>query len=164
MHLLCPRTTLYRRGKSCEGKCFGCRFLAANRKAASHLPDEIVAVSQFTLDKHKLSDFFTTFLHRLVITFSLRPRIPNWLTVAFTSPQSDLLDFGFIGRIEPEKGIEILLQATRYLSQPGWRLKIAGKGTDDYVSYLRAKYADERIEWLGFTTASEFYPNVDLSP
>ena len=63
------------------------------------------------------------------------------------------MDFGFIGRIEPEKGIEILLQATRYLIQPGWRLKIAGKGTDAYVSYLRPKYADERIEWLGFTTA-----------
>ena len=99
------------------------------------------------------------FLHRLVITFSRPPKIPIGVrlqsTIRFT-------DFGFIGRIEPEKGIEILLQATRYLSQPGWRVKIAGKGTDDYVSYLRAKYADERIEWLGFTTASEFYPNVDV--
>ncbi len=159
-YLLCPRTTLYRRGKSCEGKCFGCRFLAANRKAASHLPDEIVAVSQFTLDKHKRLGFFHNVPSQVSYNIQSTTEDPN--RCAFTSPQSDLLDFGFIGRIEPEKGIEILLQATRYLSQPGWRLKIAGKGTDDYVSYLRAKYADERIEWLGFTTASEFYPNVDV--
>jgi glycosyltransferase involved in cell wall biosynthesis len=159
-YLLCPRTTLYRRGKSCEGKCFGCRFLAANRKAASHLPDEIVAVSQFTLDKHKRLGFFHNVPSQVSYNIQSTTEDPN--RCAFTSPQSDLLDFGFIGRIEPEKGIEIVLQATQFLSQPGWRLKIAGKGTDDYVSYLRAKYADERIEWLGFTTATEFYPNVDV--
>jgi len=67
-----------------------------------------------------------------------------------------------MGRLEPEKGIDILLQATRHLVRPGWRLKIAGKGTEAYIAQLRRKYTDERIEWLGFAPASEFYPQVDV--
>ena len=35
--------------------------------------------------------------------------------------------FGFLGRIEPEKGIEVLLAATRGLGGD-WRLMIAGRG------------------------------------
>jgi glycosyltransferase involved in cell wall biosynthesis len=81
-----------------------------------------------------------------------------------TVPRSnpDALTFGFIGKIEPEKGLEVVLQATRYLTRPGWRLNIAGNATGAYGSSLRQKYADERIHWLGFTTASEFYPTVDV--
>jgi glycosyltransferase involved in cell wall biosynthesis len=159
-YLLCPRTTFYRRGKSCEVQCFGCRFLATTRKAASQLPDEIVSVSQFTLDKHKRLGF----LHNVPsqVSYNIQSTIEDPKRCALTSSQSKLLNFGFIGRIEPEKGIEIVLQATQSLSQPGWRLKIAGKGTDNYVSYLRLKYADARIDWVGFTTAAEFYPDVDV--
>lgn len=157
-YLLCPRTTRYRGGKSCEGRCLDCRFLGANRKAASHLPDEIVSVSQFTLDKHKRLGFFRNVPSQ--VSYNIQSAAEDPKRCALTS--SNLLNFGFIGRIEPEKGIEIVLQATQHLSQPGWRLKIAGKGTDDYVSYLRLKYADERIDWLGFTAATEFYPNVDV--
>jgi glycosyltransferase involved in cell wall biosynthesis len=159
-YLLCPRTTLYRRGKPCDGHCLGCRFLAANRKAAAHLPDEIVSVSQFTLDKHKRLGFFHNVPSQ--VSCNIQSTSEDIKRSAFTSSQSDLLSFGFIGRIEPEKGIETVLRATQYLSQPGWRLKIAGKGTDDYVNYLRLNYTDERINWLGFTTANEFYPNVDV--
>jgi glycosyltransferase involved in cell wall biosynthesis len=159
-YLLCPRTTLYRHGRSCEGRCFGCRFLTANRKAASQLPDEIVSVSQFTLDRHKRLGFFHNVPSQ--VSYNIQSTSEDLKRSVFTSARSDSLSFGFIGRIEPEKGIEIVLQATQYLNRPGWRLKIAGKGTDDYVKYLRRKYADERIDWLGFTTAAEFYPNVDV--
>ncbi len=159
-YLLCPRTTLYRRGKSCEGHCIGCRVLGANRKAASQLPDEVVSVSQFTLDKHKRLGFFHNVPSQ--VSYNIQSTSEDLEPSAFPSAQSDLLSFGFIGRIELEKGIEIVLQATQSLSQPGWRLKIAGKGTDDYVNYLRLKYADKRIDWLGFTTPAEFYPKVDV--
>jgi glycosyltransferase involved in cell wall biosynthesis len=159
-YLLCPRTTLYRRGKSCENRCLGCQLLTANRKAASRIPDEIVSVSQFTLDKHKDLGFFRDVASR--VSHNIHSTAEDVLRATVTSTQSDVLRFGFIGRIEPEKGIEIVLHATRLLIQPGWRLKIAGKGTDTYVSYLRLKYTDERIDWLGFTSAADFYPNVDV--
>ena len=159
-YLLCPRTTLYRHGKSCENRCLGCRLLTANRKAASRCPDEIVSVSQFTLDRHRRAGFFDNVASR--VSYNIQSTSDEILQPAVTDTQSDVLRFGFIGRLEPEKGIEIVLQATRHLVRPGWRLKIAGKGTEAYISHLRLKYTDERIDWLGFAPASEFYSQVDV--
>jgi glycosyltransferase involved in cell wall biosynthesis len=159
-YLLCPRTTLYRRGKSCESRCIGCRVLTANRKAASHLLDEIVSVSQSTLDKHKRYGHFPGVASKVI--YNIHPADGEVVAGKAESTNPDVLCFGFMGRIEPEKGIEILLRATQQLIQPGWRLRIAGKGTDTYVASLKLKYGDERIEWLGFTPAAAFYPTVDV--
>jgi glycosyltransferase involved in cell wall biosynthesis len=159
-YLLCPRTTLYRDGKSCENRCLGCRLLAVNRKAASRCPDEVVSVSRFTLDRHRRAGFFEDVASR--VSYNIQSTNDETLQPAVKDTQSDVLCFGFIGRLESEKGIEIVLQATRYLFRPGWRLKIAGKGTDAYISHLRRKYTDERIDWLGFASASEFYSQVDV--
>jgi len=53
----------------------------------------------------------------------------------------------FVGRHEPRKGLEVLLDAMGHLSK-GYRLWIAGEGPD--TARLQARYAhDPRIEWLG---------------
>ena len=69
--------------------------------------------------------------------------------------------FGFIGRIEPEKGLEILLKATTHMDGD-WRLRIAGRGEAAYVARLRRAFADPRIVWLGQAEADAFYESVDL--
>ncbi len=159
-YLLCPRTTLYRHDKSCERRCLGCRLLTVNRKAASRRPDEIVSVSHFTLDRHRRAGFFDNVASR--VSYNIQSTSDEMLRPADIDPRPGVLCFGFIGRLEPEKGIDVVLQATRHLVSPGWRLKIAGKGADAYVSHLRRKYTDERIDWLGFAPASEFYSQVDV--
>ncbi len=159
-YLLCPRTTLYRRGKSCESRCVDCRFLTANRKAASRVPDEIVSVSRFTLDKHRNLGFFPNAGSRVI--YNIQSSNVDGMQGVPTRSYPGVLRFGFIGRIEPEKGLEVVLEATRHLNRPEWRLTIAGKGTPAYATYLAQKYRDERIHWLGFATAAEFYPAVDV--
>jgi glycosyltransferase involved in cell wall biosynthesis len=159
-YLLCPRTTLYRRGKSCESRCVGCRLLTASRRAASRVPDEIVSVSRFTLDKHKSLGFFPNAGSRVI--YNIQCRDLDGMRPVPTGSHAGGLGFGFIGRIEPEKGLEVVLEATRRLIRPDWRLTIAGKGTPAYVRRLAQKYGDERIHWLGFATAAEFYPAVDV--
>jgi glycosyltransferase involved in cell wall biosynthesis len=159
-YLLCPRTTLYRHGKSCEHRCLGCRLLTVNRKAASRCPDEIVSVSHFTLDRHKRAGFFDEVASR--VSYNIQSTNDEILQPVVRATRSDVLCFGFIGRLESEKGIEIVLEATRHLVRPGWRLRIAGKGTEAYIRHLRQKYTDERIDWLGFASASEFYSQVDV--
>jgi glycosyltransferase involved in cell wall biosynthesis len=159
-YLLCPRTTLYRRGKSCENRCLDCRLLTVSRKVASQCPDEIVSVSQFVLDRHRRGGLFGNVASS--VSYNIQSTNDEMLRPAAAATQPDVLHFGFIGRLAPEKGIDILLQATGHLVRPGWRLKIAGKGTEAYTSHLRSKYTDERIEWLGFASASEFYSQVDV--
>jgi glycosyltransferase involved in cell wall biosynthesis len=159
-YLLCPRATRHRRGRSCESICRGCQVLTANRKTASGLPDEIVSVSQFTLDKHKSFGLFHNIPSRVI--YNIQSTSDNRAPDSVSNAKSAGLSFGFIGRIEPEKGIETVLRATQHLIRPGWRFRIAGRGTDAYVGYLRKKYPDERIEWLGLKNASEFYSMIDV--
>jgi glycosyltransferase involved in cell wall biosynthesis len=159
-YMLCPRTTLYRRGRSCESRCLDCRLLTASRRAASRCPDEIVSVSRFTLDRHRRAGLFGNVASR--VSYNIQATKDKVIPDAVTAKTSGVLRFGFIGRLQPEKGIEILLQATHRLARPEWRLKIAGQGTEAYMRHLRRKYTDERIDWLGFAPASEFYPQVDV--
>jgi glycosyltransferase involved in cell wall biosynthesis len=70
--------------------------------------------------------------------------------------------FGYIGRIEDEKGIEVVLEATRRLPPGGWRLRIAGRGIESYVAALKQRYDDPRIEWVGFTSPAAFYASIDV--
>ena len=164
-YLLCPRTTTFRDGKSCVTRCTSCRVLTANRSRASRLPDTVVSVSEFTLNKHKESGYFSGVASDVIYNIqAATPQLPP-STAALASKiaePTDALTFGFIGRVEQEKGIETLLAATRHLEHPGWRLRIAGKGIEEYVTRLRDTYPDPRIEWLGFTTSSTFYKSVDV--
>jgi glycosyltransferase involved in cell wall biosynthesis len=74
---------------------------------------------------------------------------------------ADLI-FGFIGRVEEEKGVETLLAATQQLHSSNWKLKVAGRGLDEYVAKLVKIFPDPRVEWLGFTDAAKFYSSVDV--
>jgi glycosyltransferase involved in cell wall biosynthesis len=74
---------------------------------------------------------------------------------------SDLV-FGFIGRLSPEKGIEVLLGPAKNLKGTHWKLRIAGAGSSAYVKRLKEEYCDTRIEWLGFIDPAEFYKSVDV--
>jgi len=62
----------------------------------------------------------------------------------------------FLSRIDPKKGIELLLEAFSKIAErlPEPVLVIAGKGEADYAARLRAKAArlipDARIVWAGF--------------
>lgn len=52
----------------------------------------------------------------------------------------------FLGRHEPRKGLEVLLQAVEHLP-PTTRVWVAGEGEDTHD--LRRRHPDARIEWLG---------------
>ncbi|MEI9925795.1 MAG: glycosyltransferase [Bradyrhizobium sp.] len=84
--------------------------------------------------------------------------------VSLARPSSDDLVFGFIGRIEAEKGIDIVLKAVDLLPDAGWRLKIAGAGAEPYVNDLKARYRADRTEWVGFANARDFYASIGCLP
>ena len=160
-YLMCPRCTLFDKGRKCEKRCLGCRVLTFNRRGLAKMPDSIVAVSQAALEEHLRRGYLkqrpATVIFNIQVPFDvpLEQRLP-------ADRQIGELVFGFIGRIEQEKGIETLLAATRQLSQSNWKLKIAGTGLDSYVTELAARFPDSRIEWLGFTNAANFYLSVDV--
>jgi glycosyltransferase involved in cell wall biosynthesis len=160
-YLMCPRCTLFDKGRNCEKRCLSCKVLTFNRRRLSQLPDSVVSVSQHALHehlrRHYLEDVRSTVIYNIQDTFkSVLPQTQDDRQLS-----GDLV-FGFIGKVEEEKGIETLLAATRQLHRSNWRLKIAGTGLDGYVDKLAKRFPDPRIEWLGFTDAAKFYSFVDV--
>lgn len=160
-YLLCARGTLFRRGRNCEIRCLGCRALTLNRRRLAQLPDSIVSVSRYALQEHLKNNCFQNQPTSVIFNIQGGFKSPALKIQGRTCATSDLI-FGFIGKIERQKGIETLLEATRLLQSRYWRLRLAGKGSDKYVDELGRRFTDTRIEWLGFTDAEEFYASVHV--
>lgn len=154
--LICKRSTLFSKGSTCEQRCLACTTMTMPHLYASRMVDAVVSNSQYVLDRHLKLGFFPDVSHRVIYNIadsSVRPGPPN----------SDAdMTFGFIGRIEPEKGIDVVLKAVSLLPDSGWQLKIAGKGLEAYERELRGRYDNQRIKWLGFVKPTEFYSTVDV--
>lgn len=81
---------------------------------------------------------------------------------------SRLSTIGFIGRISPEKGLEILLESLRTINgchNLDIKLIVAGDATKDYAFQLKKRYSDLNIDWLGWVnkdTLAEVYNQVDM--
>jgi glycosyltransferase involved in cell wall biosynthesis len=155
--LICKRATLFRNGQTCWSRCMACATLTAPCLYNSHLVDAVASNSQFVLDRHLKLGYFPEIPDKVIYNIAHLDNVER----TPSRPSGDLV-FGFIGRIESEKGIDILLKATDLLPDAGWRLKIAGKGVDGYVRGLKARHPSNRIDWLGFTQGRDFYAAVDV--
>ncbi|HFZ2457831.1 TPA: glycosyltransferase, partial [Klebsiella aerogenes] len=71
----------------------------------------------------------------------------------------DKIVLGYLGRIEEEKGVEVLLNALSKFK--GMEIKIAGKGSEDYIKYLNEKYINTEMSFLGVVNANDFFPRID---
>jgi glycosyltransferase involved in cell wall biosynthesis len=94
--------------------------------------------------------------------------IPNGIDIPNQPPapaNDGILRLLFIGRLDPKKGIENLIQATALLSnaelQNDWRLTIAGDGDPEYVAQLRSLASDCNIarfaEFCGYLQGEDKY-------
>jgi glycosyltransferase involved in cell wall biosynthesis len=157
-YLLCINAKQFRGGQACRHRCIGCEFLTRVRKSCSADVDAVVGVSSYTLRAHKRLNYFGDVEGAVV--YNIAP-VQDHRVEAPDKHAEDLV-FGFIGRLSQDKGIEVLLQASRGLKGEQWRLRIAGTGDRAYVEKLQREYADPRIEWLGFIDPKQFYESVDV--
>ncbi len=156
--LLCARASLYRAGQDCVGRCADCKLLTGRKQGNALLVDAVASNSQYVIDTHRRHGYFTDTDARVIYNIADVRSAPTPAEV----PDDGGLTFGFIGRVEPEKGIEVVLAAFARLERPDWRLVIAGAGKSSYVEGLQAQYPDPRIRWLGFVNADDFYAGVDV--
>ena len=157
-YLLCSRSALFREGSVCDRRCTDCKVLTANRRPASQLVDAVVSISEYVLKSHTQSKYFFGAPSAVIYNIGGTNTIP-----VPKSHREDILVFGCIGRLEDEKGIRVVLEATQRLSVPNWRLRIAGVGLDGYVDALKQRFTDPRIEWLGFASPQQFYASIDVT-
>ena len=159
--LFCRNSNAFRHGRICEGICLACRVVTEPKRWYSRHVSAVIGISQDVLQRHLDLGFFDHIPpeRRVVICnmppIAVRDRPPRPPEAPFT--------IGFIGRITPEKGLEILLNAVAKLPPAGWRLLIAGNVFPPLdLEALQARVADLPVDWLGFIPAEEFYPQIDL--
>ncbi|QDP24375.1 glycosyltransferase family 4 protein [Bradyrhizobium cosmicum] len=155
--LICKRSTLFRAGATCMKRCAACATMTAPYRRASRMVDAVTSNSQYVLERHLSPGYFTDIPRRVIFNIADTTNL-----AATPGPASSDLVFGFIGRLEPEKGIDVVLKAAELLPDAGWQLKIAGRGLEAYVHDLKAATPNDRVQWLGFAKSADFYAGIDV--
>lgn len=154
-YLMCYRTTMFHNNRVCEKQCLSCRFGSIFAKHESHKVDAVVGVSNYILNKHVEKGYFRNAI--------IKKAIGNGFIVNRHSKiKRENCVIGFMGSVTPVKGVERLVSDFCRLGKEGWRLKIAGKGNDDYISYLKGRYNNKNIEFVGRVDPDEFLSSISL--
>lgn len=160
--LLCIRASLFKDGRHCEKRHLACAAFSRIKQAFHGNIDQVVGVSQAILDVHLGHGCFQALppARRHVIWNPVaashrveRPRSP--------ADAARPLVFGYIGRLVPEKGVSVLLEACRRLPSSGWQLRVAGRAPNGDAD-LRAQAAGLPVEFVGFVNPAEFLAGIDV--
>lgn len=162
-NLFCAKANAFRNDRMCDGICLACRVTEPKRWL-SRLTSGVVGVSRDVLQRHLERGFFGHIPPERRSVIWNPPSVSGQDHLARSSRSSEApFTIGFIGRIVPEKGISILLDAIAGLPPQGWRLLVAGNILRPLdPSALRAKTAGLPVDWLGVVPAAEFFSQIDI--
>ena len=160
--LLCSRGTLFRNGRDCgPHRHAACRALSLWKTRFATDIDAVAAVSRPVLDRHLRFGVFTGLpaAHRRVIWNG----VPTDASVPAAPVVRDdpAFVFGFLGRLVPEKGLNVLIDACRRLPSTGWRLEVAGKSPDGDAAF-RMRAQGLPVTFRGFVEPAAFLRSLDV--
>ena len=107
-YLACPNSSMFRGGVNCRTQCGACKIYSQPRRTLSGTPAAVISLSQRMLDRLETCGLFEEVERKVVIhgASSLKAQ-----TEAPTGDRPPRLTVGYLGRMEPTKGIEVLLDA-----------------------------------------------------
>jgi len=157
LHLLCP-TNMFKKNSVCKKQCFICKLIRFPQKVKTNKLKAVVGLSQFVLKKFLDEGYFTKVPIRRVLYRPIALKKCSFVRKA----DNNSVNFGFIGSLYPYKGVELLLKSFRKVKRANFRLYIAGRGFNDYEIYLKSKYADESVIFMGEVSPEIFLEKVDV--
>lgn len=159
-YLLCHTTSMYKDCKDCTQLCGPCKLTYSIKKNFFDLPDAYIGISQFILEQHSRFSIGSGKPGR-VIANGLQTHQHG---TVLKSPSSKII-FGFIGKVNEQKGVDFLFGELAALSEmrPSFELLLAGKVLPEFESRLREKYEGKfDFRFLGKVDSEKFYRSVDL--
>jgi glycosyltransferase involved in cell wall biosynthesis len=159
--LVCIRAALFKNGQNCNPAHTACSLFSQVKKRHHRHVDHVVGVSNSILKTHLERGFFQHLPHssRHVVWNPVRG--VSGTTHAGSTRREGPFTFGFLGRLVPEKGIDLLLSCCRDLPSEGWQLKVAGRAPTDR-SALRECASGLPIEFVGYADPGEFLRCIDV--
>lgn len=155
-YLICPRQ-MFRSGRLCSSACFDCRVHRAPRRRLSRYVDVATGVSKFIMEQYSREGFFPAAEKMLIHNSCEVPK-----GIASSACGDGRLRFGYLGRLHPTKGVDLLIRSFLELPRGQAELLIAGNGPPDYERELKT-LADghPEVRWLGFVPTQELLSRVD---
>jgi glycosyltransferase involved in cell wall biosynthesis len=156
----CMNSLMYRAGANCVQRCARCRILCWPRVRLSRHVDGLTSVSARLLQRIGPSGLFPgRHLTRVIHNCNADPAV----TVPRPGPRRDApLRIGFLGRLEPIKGLHILLEAAQRIGERHVRVRIGGSGMATYERELKERYATPLAVFLGRVAPSTFFRDLDV--
>lgn len=147
---LCVSSDLWHGGRGCEASP-PCRARAAVARRTWPGGD-VVGVSRATLDRHLEAGLFAGSPTHVV--YPIRPTAAPAAEGAQQKPRR----FGYLGRLDPTKGIDVLLGAAQRARVP---LLVAGSGASRDLARWESDYPGV-AEWLGWMAPEELFSKIDV--
>jgi glycosyltransferase involved in cell wall biosynthesis len=157
--LLCPQGSIMRNGRRCKVQCTDCHTTTAAQRRFAARVDAVVGISRYMLDLHQRWGLFGDTAIQRVIHDAYQPPHPAAVPSATGTP----LRLGYLGRIDPLKGVDLLLRTLNgELAHRNWTLTLGGRGEPGYEKNLRTFYTDGRIRFLGFVRPADLLGDIDI--
>jgi glycosyltransferase involved in cell wall biosynthesis len=143
LNLLCARMSMTRDGEFCGGRCVGCRIQRTFRAGAIKRDlSRLIGVSRYICERHVRAGVVPR-ERATAVRLGANPG-----TSRLRSYEGGTLTLGYIGALEPHKGVRTLLEAMSLAADEPWQLLVAGEG-HLRPEVERAASLDRRIEYLG---------------
>ena len=158
-YLACPRSTMWRPGRgNCDRPCAECRLFSLPRRRLSRIPATTTCVSHRMFERIAAAGVFRGARARVI-----RGNNPAGSAALAPYVPADRLRLGFLGRLDPAKGIELLLDALASVPPQAVQLSIAGRGSAEYQAALKARAAAlTNVSFVGQVRPDEFLSSLDL--
>lgn len=158
LYLLCPKDTMFSKGRSCSRQCRICSAFRQHHGAASAQVAAVIGVSRFILDRVSEGGYFSRASRHVVHNSTTAGDNPS---PAPRQNHSGLLRFGYIGTLSENKGVGWLIAQFQALSINA-TLEIAGRGKLDYEAQLKAMADPAKVRLVGYKHADNFMRNIDV--
>jgi glycosyltransferase involved in cell wall biosynthesis len=159
--LVCGNAGMFKDGKRCERRHIKCQIFTFMKASHHQAVDAVVGVGAGILETHVNLGYFSHIplnLRRVI----WNPAVVDGIDENYLKPSRDgyPFTFGYLGRINVEKGVGTLLDACRLLPVGQWKLLIAGKEASEAKS-LKWKAIGLPVEFTGFIPPAALFDAID---
>lgn len=158
VEILCPWLMMSGE-RVCSKLCAQCWLYSRPRLFLSGEVDVLIGVSQHLVDRFTKQGAFQN-AQKTVVYNGYEP--PADVPVP-AETRNDRIRFGFLGRIDPAKGIRLLLRSFPDIPASKAELVIAGRGSEEYereVACLASRNA--AVRWIWFTSPQKLLSQIDV--
>ncbi|MET0124623.1 MAG: glycosyltransferase family 4 protein [Pseudomonas caspiana] len=162
LYLLCPGSTMFSKGHSCQSQCGRCERFRKGHDVRSAQVNTVVGVSRFMLDTLQAQGYFKNALGYVVHNASPQPTQPIRLKSAEPVAKHAPLRFGYMGTLSEPKGLRWLIEQFQQLPIDA-TLQIAGRGQLNDEECFKALAQSPRISFVGYQSPEDFYKQIDVA-